>query len=500
MRRKLVGWRFIQDTEEHLYPKMRKALDVLKRENRVLSSKQLAVLMGYTHGRAAKKAVEITAYRLKKRGLIEPVIELVEGPVRREMRELVESSEAVKCWMRRLRSEETKDKFLFLFLRYFQWIESKGFFGSPDAMLEHKQLAMNDKDRYYHISLVEDYLAEADLPSMQEKSVYTAVRSFYKHNKAALPSYPLKFKDKTLRVSVPQQPITLDELREMLSNARPREKAMFLCMLQAGMDRSTLCECFNIEVWPQLVKQLGSENPEFWDVSRAPVQVSLVRPKTKMGYYSFLSVDALKALQAWLKVRQTMMDAPLKSGEPLFITSQRKPMLKDNVSGIFKRLAISSGLETRKYGKPNEVRYRFHSHELRDTLRTACTVAGVAHPVAEYIIGHDIDKLHYDKSPEVYPEHYKQEYTKVEQLINIFSSEGRSLKKINDLEQKLDEKETVIETLVQNGQQKADEIAELRAKIESIENSRESLMLLLNKVLELEKKLNEQKTAQTTTV
>jgi len=118
MRRKLVGWRFIQDTEEHLYPKMRKALDVLKRENRVLSSKQLGVLMGYTHGRAVKKAVEITAYRLKKKGLVEPVIELVEGPVRKEMRELAESSEAVKCWMRRLRSEETKDKFLFLFLRY----------------------------------------------------------------------------------------------------------------------------------------------------------------------------------------------------------------------------------------------------------------------------------------------------------------------------------------------------------------------------------------------
>ena len=44
--------------------------------------------------------------------------------------------------------------------------------------------------------------------------------------------------------------------------------------------------------------------------------------------------------------------------------------------------------------------------------------------------------------------------------------------------------------------QRAGEIAELRAKIESIENSRESLTLLLNKVLELEKKLNEQKNAR----
>jgi len=489
MRRKLIGWQFVKDTKEHLYPKMRKALDVLKGKSGIVSTEELGVLMGYSHGRAAKKAVEVVAYRLKNKGLIESVIEMVEGPVRREMRELAESSDAVKSWMKRLRSEETKDKFLFLFLRYFQWIKDKGFFESPDAMLDHKQLAVNDKDRYYHISLIEDYLAEADLPSTQEKSVYTALRSFYKHNKAALPSYPLKFKDKTLRVSVPQQPITLDELREMLSNAKPREKAMFLCMLQAGMDRSTLTECFNFEAWKQLVKQLGSEDPEAWDVSKAPVRVDLVRPKTKSAYYSFLSVDALKALQAWLNVRQTMMDAPMKTGDPLFINPQRKPIRKDNVSGIFKRLAISSGLEIRKYGKSQEVRYRFHSHELRDTLRSACSVAGVAHPVAEYIIGHDIDKLHYDKSPEVYPEHYRQEYSKVESMVNIFSSPGLSMKKIGELEEKLGDKEAVIETLVQNGRQKAGEIAELRAKVERIEGSKEGLEALLKRVMELEKKL-----------
>jgi predicted RNase H-like nuclease (RuvC/YqgF family) len=114
-------------------------------------------------------------------------------------------------------------------------------------------------------------------------------------------------------------------------------------------------------------------------------------------------------------------------------------------------------------------------------LRSACTVAGVARPVAEYIIGHDIDKLYYDKSPDVYPEHYRQEYAKVEPLINIFSSENRSLKKLS-------EKDHVIDALAKNG-------AELKEKVERIEGSKESLALLLQKVLELEKKLNEQKSA-----
>jgi len=113
----------------------------------------------------------------------------------------------------------------------------------------------------------------------------------------------------------------------------------------------------------------------------------------------------------------------------------------------------------------------------------------VAHPVAEYIIGHEIDKLHYDKSPDVYPDHYRREYAKVEPLINIFSSESRSLKKISELEQKLSEKDEVIDALAKNG-------AELKEKVERIEGSKESLALLLQKVLELEKKkVNEQKNA-----
>jgi integrase len=81
----------------------------------------------------------------------------------------------------------------------------------------------------------------------KEKSTYTAIRSFYKHCKAKLPSYPINFKDKTaLKPIVSQQPITLDEMRQLLTNAKPREQAMFLIQQQTGMDRSTFAECFNL--------------------------------------------------------------------------------------------------------------------------------------------------------------------------------------------------------------------------------------------------------------
>ena len=122
VRKRVDGWKFVKDTPEHIYPKERQMLALLK-ENGVLTVEQLGGKMNYKYGKATEKAVEITAYRLKSKGLIEPVISLIEGAVSKEMRLLSESSKAVKDWMRRLNSKETQDKFLFLFLRYFEWIK-----------------------------------------------------------------------------------------------------------------------------------------------------------------------------------------------------------------------------------------------------------------------------------------------------------------------------------------------------------------------------------------
>lgn len=445
--------------------------------------------MGYPHGVAAKKAVEVVAYRLKYKGLIQPVIENVEGEVAKEMRLFLENSDAVKSWMRRLRSKETREKFLFLFTKYFKWVQKQGRFSTPDALLEHKQTAQNDKDRYLHIDLVEDYFAEVNLSGPQEKSAYTAIRSFYKHNKAALPSYSLNFKQKTLKPVVTQQPITLDELKTLLATAGPREKAFLLVMLQGGIDRSTLAEYFNVYAWPQITKQLGSEDPENWDLSRLPIRINLTRVKTRVEYYTFLSVDAVKALQQWFNVRKTLTGALMRDGEAIFLTPQRNPLRKESISSIFNRLSFASGLESRKYGKASSIRYRFHAHELRDTFRSACTVAGVAFPVAEFLIGHSIDKLGYDKSPEVYPEHFRREYAKVEAMLNIFSSQAIGLKKITALETKIEEKEAVIQSLIQNGHQKATEIETLKEKVSKMETSRAALEKLLSRVEKIERKL-----------
>ncbi len=177
---------------------------------------------------------------------------------------------------------------------------------------------------------------------------------------------------------------------------------------------------------------------ENWDTTRAPIRINLIRIKTQVPYYSFISTDALKSLQSWLKVRQTLTNKAIQIGEPIFITRQRTPIRKEQLSTMFNNLAIRAGLEVKKYGKASEVRYRFHEHELRDTFKSACTMSGVNHIMSEFFIGHNIDRLGYDKSPNGYPEVYRQEYRKVEPYLNVIS---KPQAQVDRLEKNLEEKE-----------------------------------------------------------
>ncbi len=77
-------------------------------------------------------------------------------------------------------------------------------------------------------------------------------------------------------------------------------------------------------------------------------------------------------------------------------------------------------------------------------------MAGVVTAVSEFIIGHEIDSLHYDKSPQAYPDHFRAEYRKVEVHINIFSSEEATAKKLEAVEERLAQKDSIIGSLVED--------------------------------------------------
>jgi uncharacterized coiled-coil protein SlyX len=87
-------------------------------------------------------------------------------------------------------------------------------------------------------------------------------------------------------------------------------------------------------------------------------------------------------------------------------------------------------------------------------------------------------------------EAYKQAYPQ----LRVFKSVELE-DRINDLEAQLEEKDVLIKGLLSNGASKNSELEDLRVKVAEIEGGRAGLEALLKRVLELEKKLNEQKNA-----
>jgi integrase len=464
---KLLGFKYEKDVSEHIPKKWRLCIEALKNApNQFCTLEELIIAMGYKNGIADRKAAQVAIYKLKSKGCLTSVCEKVELGATKKRRLFIEESQALTEWLNRLNSEETKEKFLPLFQKYFEWVKANGYYNTPDDMIKSRQEQENTlREAFKHIKPIQNYLKTANLSSGDSRSTYIAIRSFYKHNQAELPKWEIKDrKDGVFRIQTPQEPITLEEMRQLLINAPIREQAIFLISLQAGLDRSTLAKAFNPYAWTQLSKQLGSDFNN-WDLSKAPIRINLIRIKTQTPYYTFISIDALKALQSWLKVRQTLTNKPIQNDEPIFITRQRTPIRKEQLSVMFNNLAIRAGLETKKYGKASEVRYRFHEHELRDTFKSACSANGVNTVASEYFIGHTIDKLGYDKSPDVYPEVYRQEYKKVEPYLNVISKPQAQLDK---MEKNLTNKDKEIQNLKQQNEQLQVHLLDLNSRIDKV--------------------------------
>ena len=129
----------------------------------------------------------------------------------------------------------------------------------------------------------------------------------------------------------------------------------------------------------------------------------------------------------------------------------------------------------------------FSVHDGRRIVQTALESVGTPGNWIKKIKGR---KCSGEEAPYSKPaiEQLRQKYREALPELEFLSEPKVDVERLEEMEQKLSEKDQVIEALAKNG-------AELKEKVERIEDSKESLAFLLQKVLELEKKLNEQKNA-----
>jgi len=267
------------------------------------------------------------------------------------------------------------------------------------------------------------------------KIVNCAIKAYFETNDRPI---QYKFNAKTsysVKDDEEEPIVTLEDLLKILTIGKPSitEYAVVLCKFHRGLDNSTLSDRFNYQAWEQLCEYFGTNEFESWDLKKCPVPIKLTRVKTNYTHVGFIDVDAVKALQVYLKYREEKMLKPLKNGEPMFITLRQNPITDAWINRRFTKLTRIAGLQRKLKGYIVSTRYEKGSHEMRDLLKSTMIVCGCRYDVADHVIGHK-PKDSYEKQATLYPESMRAEFMKVSKKINIFSNIAHYMKGTEDVE------------------------------------------------------------------
>jgi len=334
----------------------------------------------------------------------------------KDWRSLRVEEDCVRRWGEDLNPESART-YVYRFLHYLDWLKSSRHWSSAKAMLDDYE-SLDEKDRFNHVDLLKRYVKSKGTGTNDRLNTWCAVRSFYEYHRLSLPNLP---RNEASRVFKPSEddkrramelaPLRLEEIRELAMNLRQPYRAALMVMFQGAMGLSEFIQ-FNESAWHNVKDDLDKPGPTRIDLYRSKTSRTGVKK-----YYTFISDDAKALIKQWLQIR------PKIDKKPLFLSFNKTtrtwvPIRPALIGNAITKAAKKAGLI-----KENGLgRYHIHAHEVRDLFKSLCTLSGVNHVASELFLGHNVDKLGYDKSPQYDEEWFRNEYRKVEPQLNVLSS------------------------------------------------------------------------------
>ncbi len=327
-----------------------------------------------------------------------------------------EGSESVKNWLSRLAPKTARDVG-YSFKRWMDWTSlNGGQFSkfSPDDLVDHQAKGDNGS-RYEILDLIQKYIRDLNLRAKSKSKYYTTLRSFFLHNRAALPEDP-SFKIRS-DVAPVKSRLTLDIYKKVVMAANECYAAIYTSMFQGGMGIGEFLY-WNETGYESLIEQL-KEDPDIIKIEIPGRKQS----KNKGAFYTFIGRDAIRSLKVWLGVRP--------EGAPtIFVNQYKVPISEEALRMYWTRKLKRLGF-IKQIGASRGNRYGMNPHEIRDLFRSRWRVTGVDQNVAEFMMGHSeaLDKLGYDKSPFLDPAWYEDQYQEAQTWLNVFSEDPQKVPK-----------------------------------------------------------------------
>jgi hypothetical protein len=327
----------------------------------------------------------------------------------------LEADPAVKKWLDEYRPPGRRGRLCDLrgFLR---WLRANGpehLRGlTPSQLVEYQRAASRNGNEYEILDALQAYIRQKPGTHSSLHVTYSAVRSFFLHNRAPLPRDP--FRIKATRPPV-RALLSISDLRTLINAADLGMKAFYLTLLQSAMDQERF-QYFNIHFAKALADHLKEKGVN------EPFMIELPGRKQsldKTPFYTFIGRDAL---EAWKEYFDRIRGWP-KEGEPLMWGRRGRPLSKSAILQKHIRL-----LEKLKYvkrgGGDTSRRYGYNLHEIRDIFRsllhTKAKKDGFDEACAEFWMGHEVDPNNYDKFY-MDKEYVLKHYRIAEKYLNIIS-------------------------------------------------------------------------------
>jgi integrase len=160
------------------------------------------------------------------------------------------------------------------------------------------------------------------------------------------------------------RPPTKQELKNILNHGNLKDRALVLFAVSSGVREGTLAEL-----------QVGDiDFNAYEDIALVKVRPEIA--KQRIGYVTFITPEAKKALKQYLDLRKRKKQAVMSESRLFGITS-------DSIRGRWIRLLKRAGKDEK-----GRTFYTLHFHTLRKFFRTNLELVGVSTSFRERLLGH----------------------------------------------------------------------------------------------------------------